>query len=279
MENYNISIIGLGWLGQPLAKSLKYEGYNILGSTTRDSKLAELNAEGIKTFILNLPIINSEAKILMDSDVIFLNFPPKIKTEPDIFIKKIESLTNELSKIKRKQLLIFVSSTSVYGKSQGEVSEDSDPIPSTKSGKTLLEAENFLLDQFQKFPQKVLSIFRPSGLVGFDRIPINFFPLNENNEIEITDPVAPVNFVHREDIIEFTKSLIKFHRNSQPIPQIVNLSFPDLGIKRPFYEKLGNRFQDKKINFLETPDSSSKRVLSSAELYFNFKYQHSPLKL
>ena len=48
--NKNISIIGCGWLGFPLAKHLIRLGYHIKGSTTSKDKLTKLESEGIEAF-------------------------------------------------------------------------------------------------------------------------------------------------------------------------------------------------------------------------------------
>ena len=48
-EREKISILGCGWLGLPLAKSLLAKGYKIKGSTTSESKLeAKFNRLSIK---------------------------------------------------------------------------------------------------------------------------------------------------------------------------------------------------------------------------------------
>lgn len=41
----DISIIGLGWLGWPLAKQLMASGYNVRGSVTSIAKQQQLSAE------------------------------------------------------------------------------------------------------------------------------------------------------------------------------------------------------------------------------------------
>ncbi len=42
------SILGIGWLGFPLAKKLIKIGYNVKGSTTSESKLENLKTNNIK---------------------------------------------------------------------------------------------------------------------------------------------------------------------------------------------------------------------------------------
>ena len=49
-----ISILGCGWLGLPLAKSLLSKGHEIKGSTTSESKLEMLKNAGILPFQIQL---------------------------------------------------------------------------------------------------------------------------------------------------------------------------------------------------------------------------------
>ncbi len=55
MKN-NISILGCGWLGLPLALTLKKNGYSIKGSTTSEIKVKLLNNYGVQPFIIDLVI-------------------------------------------------------------------------------------------------------------------------------------------------------------------------------------------------------------------------------
>ena len=47
-----ISILGCGWLGFPLAKSLVEKGFSVKGSTTSENKLSILSTAGILFYCL-----------------------------------------------------------------------------------------------------------------------------------------------------------------------------------------------------------------------------------
>jgi 3-hydroxyisobutyrate dehydrogenase-like beta-hydroxyacid dehydrogenase len=49
-----VSILGCGWLGLPLAKALVAENYTIKGSTTTPAKLDLLKEEDIEPFLIAL---------------------------------------------------------------------------------------------------------------------------------------------------------------------------------------------------------------------------------
>lgn len=58
MRKGSVTIIGCGWLGFPLSLKLLAEGYVVYGTTTREEKLAELEAAGIRASVLKLPVVD-----------------------------------------------------------------------------------------------------------------------------------------------------------------------------------------------------------------------------
>ena len=49
-----ISILGCGWLGMPLAKSLLEKGFSVKGSTTSLEKISAIQSNGIQPFQIEL---------------------------------------------------------------------------------------------------------------------------------------------------------------------------------------------------------------------------------
>lgn len=47
----NVSILGCGWLGTPLAISFLDAGFKVKGSTTSNAKIDDLEALGIQTYL------------------------------------------------------------------------------------------------------------------------------------------------------------------------------------------------------------------------------------
>jgi hypothetical protein len=69
-----ISIIGLGWLGFPLALELKKNGHEVSGTTRSLDKKKAIEQAGIKSFLLNYPELPPQE--LLDTGLIILNIPP-----------------------------------------------------------------------------------------------------------------------------------------------------------------------------------------------------------
>ncbi len=262
----SISILGCGWLGLELGTRLSKEEFQVRGSTTSKEKFSILKDRNIAPYLINLPDDITELDQFSSSETLFINFPPKLKFEKDRFQEKIIKLKSFIQTSKIIKLVIFISSTSVYGSQQGIVSEETFPRPNSQSGEMLLWAENEILNL-----ENIKSIIiRPSGLCGPNRNPINFF-----KDRSIPFPSSPVNFIHRNDIIEFILFLLK---NNQEINQFIfNLSFPINMSKKEFYSKLNSN--SSALTFTEPLEETSpnKKITSVNLEKVNFKLKWNPL--
>ena len=91
-----IAILGCGWLGLPLAKSLLNDGCQVHGSTTSEEKLTDLQTAGIHPFLLSLSeneIKGDVEGFLWDIDVLVINVPPKLRGgKAENYVKKMQLL-------------------------------------------------------------------------------------------------------------------------------------------------------------------------------------------
>ncbi|WP_146104769.1 hypothetical protein [Tenacibaculum sp. SG-28] len=171
MGNKQISILGCGWLGFPLAKSLVSAGYKVKGSSTSKSKEILFKNNGIIPFTFalgNEDLNDSLALFLKDSESIIISFPPKRSENiVALYQRQIESV---LPFINNTQKVIFISSTSVYPNTNSWVDENLICTPKKQSGKAILAVENILSKAFSER----LTIVRFAGLIGNDRQPGRF---------------------------------------------------------------------------------------------------------
>ena len=186
MKN-NISILGCGWLGLPLALTLTKNGYSIKGSTTSEIKVKLLNNNGVQPFIIDLNNRESEFEEFLNSEVLIIAIPSKNIVGFKNLISHIEN-----SKIKN---ILFISSTSVYPNSNSIVTEEH------LIHKTPLSEIELLFKTNTNFKSTIL---RFGGLIGYDRKPGNFF----KNGKAINYPDAFINLIHRDDCIQIIKELI-----------------------------------------------------------------------
>ncbi|MGO4819952.1 MULTISPECIES: SDR family oxidoreductase [unclassified Flavobacterium] len=206
-----ISVLGCGWLGLPLAKALIQKEYTVKGSTTSPEKISLLENSGIQSYVIELESDNAPENIscfFEGSEIIIIAIPPKLRgknkdysdANNNSFVKKIANLLPLIAESTIKKLL-FISSTAVYGDASGTVDEYTKPVPVTESGKQLLTIEELLFDN-SNFKTTVL---RFGGLIGEDRNPARFLAGKAN----VANPEAAINLIHQEDCIAVILKIIE----------------------------------------------------------------------
>ena len=182
----NVSILGCGWLGKPLAVSFLEEGYFVKGSTTSEEKITDLEALDIESYIVNISEFE-EFDTFLNTDILIIA----------ITSKDIDGFENLISQIQDSsvQKVIFISSTSVYGRINKVVTEEDDVLNTP-----LTEIE----DLFRKNTFFETTIIRFAGLYGGERHPANWF----KNGKKIPQPKGFVNMIHREDCIEIIHEIV-----------------------------------------------------------------------
>ena len=196
------AIVGLGWLGSALQKRLSQQ---------------HIESWGTHRTLLDLTISELPAR---QHSVLFLNTPPLLTLPPEVYGTRVAKSPAER--------VIFVSSTSVYGSTQGAVTEDSAAHPDTASGQWLIAVEEELRGIFRER----LLVIRPGGLIGGSRHPAHHLAGRQ----DIAGGREVVNLIHRTDLI----SLIL--RSSADIP-VLNAVSPHHPTRSSYYtawcEKLG----------------------------------------
>ena len=208
-----ISILGCGWLGLPLAKALLENGFLVKGSTTSVGKLSVLENLGIQAFQIELSETKIQGEVdsfLENSKILIIDVPPKLRsssTDPSTTLRMtfVEKIKNVIPFIEKSSVenVLFISSTSVYGDTSTalSVTEETKLNPDTESGRQLVQTEQ-LLQSNSNFKTTIL---RFGGLIGEDRHPIKFLAGRKN----IENPNAPINLIHQEDCIGIIMEILR----------------------------------------------------------------------
>ena len=224
--NKKIGVLGCGWLGLPLAKSLVADKHTVFGTTTSGSKIAVLQKANIIAYTIGLTENGIEGQIenfLGELDVLIINVPPRLRSAPkESFIKKMLHLYDAIKNTALARI-IFISSTSVYGDIDGLVTEDSPTRPNTESGRQLLAAENIFLND----GALNTTIIRFGGLIGPSRHPVTHLA----GKTELTNGNDPVNLIHLYDCI----GIIKMVLNGNWENKLINGVYPYHPTKEAYY--------------------------------------------
>lgn len=264
-EKYKrISVLGCGWYGMELAKKLVEKEYKVSGSSTSTDKFTLLKQFNINPFLVSF----EKEEETFDREFFSCNslvicIPPKRSTgEQDSFSGKIRKIAEAADKYGVKQV-IFISSTSVYGDYNKEVSEETATSPETDSGKAMVTAEN-LLQSFKGFSTTVI---RFGGLIGPGRDPGRFFAGKTN----IPNGQAPVNLIHLADCIGITLSILE----NKAFGYIYNACAPSHPSRQDYYTRASlasglvkPHFIDELLNWKQITSINITRLL-------NYQFTHN----
>ncbi|OEF26820.1 NAD-dependent epimerase/dehydratase family protein [Vibrio rumoiensis] len=242
MKQKQISICGCGWLGLPLAKSFVESDFSVFGSKRSLVDAQALSNDGIYGISLSLPInidTLSQSDIQATSaffqfDVLIINVPPgRQPNSADLFKQNIQNLSYLAKQFGGKKI-IFISTTSVYAGCDGEITEQTLPIPNTESGHAHVWAENWLREQWQDD----LVVLRLSGLIGADRHPVKHIVKRFESTMQPLDHgLTPVNLIHQNDVISAIHSVVQ----NWPSQKVFHLAATTHPTRAEYYQEMAKR--------------------------------------
>ncbi|WP_416149891.1 nucleotide sugar dehydrogenase [Salipaludibacillus sp. HK11] len=122
----HVGVIGLGYVGLPLALAFCQKGYTVFGIDINEEKLerlqngdsyiAGIRGEDIKTFIdNNTLIITNDFSVISDLDSISICVPTPLTKYQHPDVTYIEAVVNQIKTYMRKETLLILESTSYPG--------------------------------------------------------------------------------------------------------------------------------------------------------------------
>lgn len=229
-----VSICGCGWLGLPLALSLKAQAMEVWGSKTTQAGVNTLQQQGIHGCLLNLPLVDDvivRVDQFLTTDVLIIAIPPGRKDlNSQAHIDKVMSLSVAAQKAGCKRI-IFISTTSVYEPLQGDIVETTAVCPNTVSGQLHYALEQQLRQQWQQ----QLTVLRLSGLIGPLRHPVRFL----SGRQQLSAGKQPVNLVHLDDCIRVITAII-LQKPTMPIMHLAASTHPS---REQYYTEMAIKAQ------------------------------------
>ena len=264
-----ISIIGCGWLGLPLAEFLIAKGYEINGSTTSKSKLQILKNASINAFQIQLSengISGEVDNFLMRSETVIINIPPGLRKNPNKnHVLEIEHLVRAIEAQHIKHV-IYISSTSVFEDETHFPVIDSATFPNaaSTSSKQLIAIE----DMLKANTNFSTTIIRFGGLIDEHRHPAKYLSGRNN----IPNPDAPVNLIHKMDCIEIIAATLEIGLWNKSI----NAVYPNHPTKQAYYSKYCNE-QGLALPVFNTSNQSKGKIVESSDVerLLNYTFKHT----
>ena len=189
-------IVGCGYLGKRVAIKWREQGLSVAATTRSAEKAKELENLGLHPIICD--VLNRHSlERLPESKVVLQSVAVDRQSGQSLRSVYVDGTINLLDVIQQRANRIFyISSTSVYGQSAGEIVNEKSPCnPTRENAQICLEAEQLIeasgVDSI---------IFRLSGIYGPNRL------LARMNQIKQALPVpgnpdAWLNLIHIEDAV------------------------------------------------------------------------------
>ena len=224
--NKKVLIVGCGWLGFPLAVSLKNLGHDVFCTTRNNADIDFFNLCGLSPvfFDSDTPISFSQFSNYFDAVYCFLPFKRSF-VDPSIYFNQIKAVLFALNKTKVNQFF-FSSSTSIYPL-LNQTAYESDDLPLDTLRQQILHQTEQLILNDSNFKGIV---FRFAGLYGPNR-EIGSFLKPSRKKLVATHPV---NLIHLDDCIAICKTVLF----SSILPGIYNLVSDAHPSKKELYEKV-----------------------------------------
>lgn len=251
MSQRSISILGSGWLGQPLIQAFIRQGYVVNASTRSDKRLSELMALNINLFQYDIDQKKPIQADFLNTDTLIINIPSK----------NIEGFSMLVKTIKQSPIrhVLFISSTSVYPMNNQTISESDLEIKTHPL--VLIENQLKACSKFET------TICRFAGLIGDERHPGGFF----TNGKKVKNPDACVNLIHQDDCIAIIQQIIK----QQVWGETFNACADTHPSKREFYTLSAKKIGYPTPEFEHMPSHQFKCISNTKlkkHLNYSFKY-------
>lgn len=192
-------IIGCGYLGRRVADRWLAVGDTVHALTRSRSRAAQLREQGV------IPVLGDvmhpgSLMNLPDADTVLYAVGydrASPHTRHEVYVTGLQNVLESLPPPTRR--FIYVSSTSVYGQSEGEwVDEDSPRRPTKANGQTCLAAETRVSEAFGDAASGTLTVLRMAGLYGPDRLIGRLQSLRAGEPLNV-NPAGWLNLIHVDD--------------------------------------------------------------------------------
>jgi nucleoside-diphosphate-sugar epimerase len=186
-------VIGCGYLGAELLRELTRTGWKTTGITLSESSAGALRSEGLKVVAADLRTANLRVLIENNPSVAIhcaSSAKGGVAAYQEIFLGTMRRLVEET----RVEHLIFTSSTSVYGQTDGSiVTEAALAEPERETGQILRQTEELVLAHHG-------TVLRLAGIYGTGRC----VPLEKSLSGEAViegNGERIINSIHRDDAV------------------------------------------------------------------------------
>jgi nucleoside-diphosphate-sugar epimerase len=235
-------VIGCGYLGRRVAALWQAQGRRVHATTRRPEEAVAFRAQALTPIVCDvLDVAGLKALPAVETVLYAVGFDRT--SGATMRAVYVEGLANTLAQLPRPRRFLYVSSSSVYGQTDGDwVDEDSPTEPQEESGRIVFAAEELLR---VRLPEAI--VLRFSGIYGPGR-------LLRRQTIERGEPIVGdadtwLNLIHVED---GARAVLAAEELGQP-GQVVNICDDVPVRRRDFYTELARALGAPPPHFVAVP--------------------------
>lgn len=193
-------IIGCGYVGRRAAERWRTDGDEVFAVTRSSERAAEFRERGWQPIVADVTDPGSLAA-LPQVDVVLHAVGYDRSAGPSQREVYVDGLRNVLEALLGSiRRFVHVSSTSVYGQSDGSIVDEESPCePTRDSGRICLDAEELVRSHFSS-ANGAATIIRLAGIYGPDRLLRRIEALQSGEPIA-GSPDAWLNLIHVDDAV------------------------------------------------------------------------------
>jgi len=261
-------IFGCGYLGGRVGRLWLEAGEEVY-CVTRGAQRAEMQAAaGYRPLVADVTDPDSLADLPAAETVLYaVGFDRSAgRSIEEVYVEGLRNVLAALPPGTRH--LIYVSSTGVYGQTDGRLVDEESPCRPRRPGGIACLAAESLLREAEQPPFRTATILRMAGIYGPGRVP-------RRAEIEAGRPIPSpgdghLNLIHVEDAAEI---VLRVERRTGP-PRIYLVSDGAAVLRREYYAEIARQLNAAAPSYAEAEETpgrgeSDKRI-SNARLLREF---------
>jgi nucleoside-diphosphate-sugar epimerase len=272
----NIAILGCGYLGRELLKSLSKENNFITATTKNPNSLKKICDLSQSCKVIDAKDEEDIYLLVKENDLIIVTiYSEDLSDIGNAYLKTAQNIKNAAKKIKEKKRVIFISQSIIYGDHFGKwVDEDAALNSKDDLSKIIKDAENTYLSMKEyNFDVTILRIAR---MYGEKRELLNLAKIMKNNILKGNSSYF-TNLVHVSDVVNAINFVIENN-----LLGIFNVVDDEHLTRKELLEKICKKLNVPSISWDDSKnifEDSNKRVSNYRikEAGFIFKYPKKDL--
>lgn len=244
MSQRKVAILGLGWLGTPLATALQQQGVLLIGAKRQPTLAWPFDVQAVDVAAIDAHDWTAWAEY--PTWVCLL--PPSCSEH---YLSGLQAWLAQARHL-NVQHVLYSSSISVYGDVDGVCDEHSSIRPSTDSARKVAAAENLFLSSGIKH----VDIMRLGGLYGTSRHPL--YHLNQKKDL--SGGGRPTNMVSQQQAV----AALCWALANPDGQRIRNVVAPEHPTRRAFYQAQARHLGVAEPHFQASDDDAGGKIVHSA---------------